>query len=97
MSINVYSLHAFIPSQFHSVQQNTYPYIAKYLHCRLEVACPLFSLFLLASMALNIRFLAFILLAVSIRTILQVELLTSFHHLPFAIFGCPFSAEVKKA
>ena len=45
-------------------------------------------------MALNIHFLAFILLAVSLYTRLQVEPFTSFHHFLFARFGCTFSAAV---
>ena len=46
------------------------------------------------SMAFTIHFLAFILLAVSIKTRLQVVPFTSFHHFLFARFGCPFSAAV---
>ena len=42
----------------------------------------------------SIHFPAFILLAVSLKTRLQVELSTSFHHFPFARFGCPFAAAV---
>ena len=45
-------------------------------------------------MAINILFPAFILLAVSLKTRQQVELLTCFHHFIFARFGCPFSAAV---
>ena len=47
-----------------------------------------------ARMAFNIHFLAFILLAVSLKTRLHVELLTSFHHFLFARFGCTLSAAV---
>ena len=46
------------------------------------------------SMAFNIHFLAFILLAVSLRTRIQVVPLTSFHHFLFSRFGCTFSAAV---
>ena len=45
-------------------------------------------------MAFNIHFLAFILLAVSLKTRLQVVPSTSFHHFLFATFGCTFSAAV---
>ena len=45
-------------------------------------------------MAFNIHFLAFILLAVSIKTRLQVVPFTSFHNFLFARFGCTFSAAV---
>ena len=45
-------------------------------------------------MAFNIHFLAFILLAVSLKTRLQVVPFTSFHHFLFARFGCTFSAAV---
>ena len=45
-------------------------------------------------MAFNSHFLQFILLAVSIKKILQVEQFTSFHHFLFATFGCTFSAAV---
>ena len=45
-------------------------------------------------MAFNSHFLAFILLAVSIKKILQVVPFTSFHHFLFARFGCTFSAAV---
>ena len=50
--------------------------------------------FFQASMAFNIHFLAFILLAVSLRTRLQGEPFTSFHHFLLARFGCTFSAVV---
>ena len=46
------------------------------------------------NMAFNIHSLAFILLAVSVKTRLQVEPFTSFHHVPFARCGCTFSAAV---
>ena len=45
-------------------------------------------------MAFNIHFLAFILLAVSLKTRLQAVPFTSFHHFIFARFGCTFSAAV---
>ena len=45
-------------------------------------------------MAFNIHFLAFILLAESVKTRLQVEWFTSFNHFIFARFGCHFSAAV---
>ena len=46
------------------------------------------------SMAFNIHFLAFIILAVSLKTRLQAVPFTSFHHFLYAIFGCTFSAAV---
>ena len=45
-------------------------------------------------MAFNVDFLAFILLAASLKTRLQVEPDTSFHHFLFARFGCTSSAAV---
>ena len=53
-----------------------------------------FSLSSQASMVFNIHFLAFIFLAVSLKTRLQVEPFTSFHHFLCARFSCTFSAAV---
>ena len=46
------------------------------------------------SMAVNIHIVAFIFLAVSLKTRLQPVPFTTFHHFLFARFRCTFSAEV---
>ena len=66
-------------------------FVLNFYNC-MQFVC--FLPFFQDSMAFNIHFLAFILLAVSLRTRLQVVPLTSFHHFLFAIFGCTFSAAV---
>ena len=49
----MYSLHVLKTAYFHSVQAN----IAKYLHCRLEVADPLLYLFFKLAWRLSFTFL----------------------------------------